>query len=396
MKTLYLDCGMGAAGDMLTAALLALTDEPQHILDTLNTALGGRARVTAAPDKKCGVEGLHVSVTVGGDEEGEEPRHAHGHATLAEIRALFAAAPVSRKVCADATAVFELLAAAESEVHGCALEEVHFHEIGSLDAAADVLGVSLLMEELAPDEVLCSSVATGGGTVKCAHGVLPVPAPATELLLRGIPSFEGEFRTELCTPTGAALLRRFVTRFTARPEMRVARCGYGTGRKDLPRLNAVRAMLGERDEAAERVIELCCNLDDMSGEEIAFACEELFSLGALDGWTAPIGMKKGRPGVLLSVLCGEERRETLLAGLFRHTTTLGVRERPWERHTLRREIRTAESSCGTLRVKRAEGFGTVREKAEYEDLAAIAREKGMSLREVRALAQAATEESPEG
>ena len=388
MKTLYLDCGMGAAGDMLTGALLALLDKDAQaaFLREINAALGERAEVTAEPALKCGVRGLHVHVRIGGVEEGQ----AHGggcghhpHSSIREIQALLGSLPLSEAVRTNAGGVFDCLARAESEVHSVDMEHIHFHEIGSIDAVADVLGVCMLMEKLRPDEVIASPVNVGGGTVKCAHGVLPVPAPATELLLRGIPWYEGEIRTELCTPTGAALLRWFAGRFERVPVLRVEKCGYGMGTKDFGRLNAVRALLGVGTDAPEELCEFACNLDDMTGEELGFAMERLFDAGALDCWTTAIGMKKSRPGVMLSALCRPEQRDAVLACLFRHTTTLGVREQRVPRHSLRRSFRTAQTPWGEVTVKRAEGRGVTREKPEYEELARLAREHGLSLREVR-------------
>ena len=389
MRVLYLDCGMGAAGDMLTAALLALLDkdEQDRFLRDINAALGGKAVVTAESAVKCGVQGLHVHVVINGEEEGHEYRHHdgehhHHHTGLKEIRELIESLPLSDPVREDALLVFNSIARAESEVHGQDMEHIHFHEVGSIDAVADVLGVCLLMEKLAPELVVASPVNVGGGTVKCAHGVLPVPAPATELLLREIPWYEGEIKSELCTPTGAALLRWFVNSWQTAPVLRVERCGYGMGTKDFGQLNAVRALLGEMEDE-ENLYVLACNLDDMTGEELGFAQERLFEAGALDVWTAPIGMKKGRPGVLLSVLCRPEQTHALTECLFRHTTTLGVREDYVQRYTLRRETRTADTPWGPVRVKTASGYGVTREKPEYEDLAKIARENGLSLREVK-------------
>lgn len=383
MKTLYLDCGMGAAGDMLSAALLGLVSDREAILDELNGALSGLAVVSAEDVTRCGVCGLHAKVDIAGDEEGEELHHRHAHTSIGELRGLLAAAPVSDKVRADAIAVFDLLARAEAEVHGTEMENVHFHEVGSIDAVADVLGVCLLVEKLAPERILASPVCTGGGTVKCAHGVLPVPAPATERLLRGVPWYSGEIQSELCTPTGAALLRHFVSDFVPMPPMRVERCGYGMGKKEFPRLNALRAFWGESDSGTEKLLELACNLDDMTGEEIGFALSALLEAGALDAWTSPIGMKKSRPGVLLGCLCREEKREELLRCLFRHTTTLGVRERRCARYALERTTETAHTPCGDVRVKVSQGWGVVRRKAEYDDLAALAKKNGVSLREIK-------------
>ena len=397
MRTLYIDCGMGVAGDMLTGALLDLLDEQGQaaFLKEINAALAGKAVVTAAPDVKCGVQGLHVSVKIGGAEEGAEhhhhdgehhhhdEEHHHHHNGIKEIRELIDAAPLSDNVRHHAREVFDSIAFAESQVHGQDMEHIHFHEVGTVDAVADVLGVCLLMERLGPEQVVASPVNVGGGTVKCAHGILPVPAPATELLLRGKPWYEGQIKSELCTPTGAALVTHFADRFDSAPILRVEKCGYGTGTKEFERLNAVRVLLGEGGDAPEHLLELSCNLDDMTGEELGFAMERLFEAGALDVWTTAIGMKKSRPGVLLSVLCQAAERDALLKSMFQHTTTLGVRERLCARHTLERSFRKEETPWGEVTVKRAEGWNAAREKPEYEELARIARENGLSLRDVK-------------
>ena len=390
MRTLYLDCGMGAAGDMLTAALLDLLDEQgqAEFLEEINAALAGKAVVSAEQDVKCGVKGLHVHVTVNGQEEGHEHHHHdgehhHHHNGIQEIRALIDAMPLSEDVRDNARYVFDSIAGAEAEVHGQDMEHIHFHEVGTVDAVADVLGVCLLMEKLAPEQVIASPVNVGGGTVRCAHGILPVPAPATELLLRGKPWYEGEIKTELCTPTGAALVTHFADRFDNAPILRVEKCGYGTGTKSFDRLNAVRVLLGEAAGEPDYLLELQCNLDDMSGEEIGFAMERLFDAGALDVWTTAIGMKKNRPGVMLSVLCRGDQENDLTRCLFQHTTTLGVRCNNVVRRTLERSFRKAETPWGEVTVKQAKGWNVKREKPEYEDLAKIAREQGLSLREVK-------------
>lgn len=391
MKTLYIDCGMGVAGDMLTGALLDLLDEQgqAEFLEEINAALAGKAVVTAEQETKCGVKGLHVHVTIGGEEEGHEhhhhdgEHHHHHHNGIKEIRELIDAMPLSEDVRDNARSIFDSIARAESEVHGQDMEHIHFHEVGTVDAVADVVGVCLLMDKLRPEDVIASPINVGGGTVKCAHGILPVPAPATELLLRGIPWYEGEIKTELCTPTGAALLRYFAVRYESVPVLRVVKCGYGMGTKEFEHLNAVRVLLGEGPAAPEDVTELYCNIDDMSGEEIGFAMERLFEAGALDVWTTPIGMKKNRPGVMLSVLGKAEQSDALLQCIFKHTSTLGVRQHWLSRHSLRRSFRKADTPWGEVTVKQAEGWKVRREKPEYEDLARIAREQGLSLREVK-------------
>ncbi|MBR3473693.1 MAG: nickel pincer cofactor biosynthesis protein LarC [Oscillospiraceae bacterium] len=390
MKILYFDCAMGAAGDMLAAALLELHPDPSAFLAKLNAALPERVRVTAEPDEKQGIRGTHFRVAVDGEEEGAEQGHAHPHTSVKEILERIEGLEIPAPVKADALAVYRRIAEAESEVHGKPVENIHLHEVGSLDALADVLAVCWLIHELQPDEISCSEIAVGSGTVKCAHGVLPVPAPATERLLRGLPIRAGEERGELCTPTGAALLGHFASAFGPLPEMRLKKTGIGTGTKDFRTANILRAFLGEGEDGAETVLELRCNLDDSTPEEIGFAMERLFEAGALDVFTAPIGMKKNRPGIMLTVLCKQERRDELLRCLFRHTGTLGVRETLCPRYTLRRSLRTVETEAGPVRVKTAEGFGVRREKPEYEDLARIAREKGISLRQAAALLEKTT------
>ena len=390
MRTLYIDCGMGVAGDMLTSALLDLLDEQgqEAFLQEINAALAGKAVVTAEQETKCGVQGLHIHVVINGEEEGHEHHHDgghhhHHHNGIKEIRELIDTMPLSETVRYNARKIFDGIAEAESEVHGQDMEHIHFHEVGTIDAVADVVGVCMLMEKLAPGDVICSPINVGGGTVKCAHGILPVPAPATEILLRGLPWYEGEIKAELCTPTGAALVLWFVNEFDSVPMMTVERTGYGMGTKEFERLNAVRVLLGERSDEREFLTELSCNLDDMTGEEIGFAMERLLEAGALDVWTTAIGMKKNRPGVMLSVLCRGDQENDLTRCLFQHTTTLGVRCKNVVRRTLARSFRKAETPWGEVTVKQAEGWNVRREKPEYEDLAKIAREQGLSLREVK-------------
>ena len=386
MRTIYLDCGMGAAGDMLTAALLELLPDRTAFLDELN-ALGLPGVVfTAEQAVRCGVTGTHVHVLVHGEEEGPEHVHKHEHhhhTGLHEIEHLIGHLSVPETVRADVLAVYGLIADAESRVHGVPVNQIHFHEVGTLDALADVVAVCLLLHELAPEAVCASPVHVGSGQVRCAHGILPVPAPATALLLEGIPCYGGTIRGELCTPTGAALLRHFVTEFGPMPPMRIEAIGYGMGTKEFEAANCVRALLGQTEAAAGRVVELCCNLDDMTAEEIGFAMEQLFDAGALDVYTTPIGMKKNRPGTLLTCMCREAQRESVLRALFRHTTTLGVRSTVCDRWTLERSESSVETAAGPVRVKRASGWGVTREKAEFEDLARIARAENRSLRDVR-------------
>ena len=389
MRILYLECNMGAAGDMLAAALLELMPDREEALAELNGI--GIPRVTYSRETvcRCGICGTHLAVTIDGEEESEDmhahrhPHDGHHHGSLYKIEHLVTehlALPDAVKE--DVLAVYRLIAEAESAVHGVPVTEIHFHEVGTMDALADIAAVCLLLHKLAPDQILASPVCVGSGQVKCAHGVLPVPAPATAHLLKGVPSYSGAIQTELCTPTGAALLKRFASAFGERPTMQVGAIGYGMGKKELDAANCVRAFWGETTESGGNVRELSCNLDDMTAEAVAFAMETLLEAGALDVWTTPITMKKSRLGTMLSLLCREEDSQRMAELLFRHTTTIGVREYACRRYTLDRTVDTVSTPYGDVRRKTSCGYGVTRKKYEYEDLARIAKDHNMALNEV--------------
>ena len=378
MRTIYLDCGMGAAGDMLTAALLELMPNQDAFVEELNGLGIPGIRFTAEKCEKCGILGTHMKVTVHGEEE---DGHHHHHGCLADIRGIVSGLPLPTIVKLDILAVYEEIAQAESHVHGVPVEHIHFHEVGAMDAVADITAVCLLLHRLAPDKIIASPVHVGSGQVRCAHGILPVPAPATAYLLRGIPIYGGSIDGELCTPTGAALLKHFATEFGQMPVMKVQAIGYGMGRKDFPRANCVRALLGETEAPIDAIVELRCNVDDMTGEAIGFALEQLLGSGALDAFTVPVGMKKSRPGVLITVLCREEKKEAMVHLLLKHTTTLGVREFPCRRYALSRTMEVVNTPFGPVRKKVSSGYGVRREKLEYDDLAKIAKEQHISLAE---------------
>ena len=414
MKTLYLECGMGAAGDMLMAALLELIPDKQAFIDKMNTLNLPGVHVEAEKAVKCGITGTHMKVTVDGEEEesldvhehhhdhahdhehhhdhedhphdhdhDHEHHHHHHHTSVADIEGIIDGLDVSERVKADVKAVYALIAEAESRVHGHPISEIHFHEVGTLDAVADVVGVCLLMDKIGAEKVVASPVHVGAGHVHCMHGILPVPAPATALLLNGIPTFGGQVQGELCTPTGAALLKHFVSRFGDRPIMATEAIGYGMGKKDFERANCLRAFLGESKGALEQITRLECNLDDMTGEDISFAMEQLLKAGARDVYTQAIGMKKSRPGVLLSVICLPEDADKLAAVMMKYTATLGIRRQDMTRYVLERVVETVETPYGPVRVKTASGMGVLRRKAEYEDLATLAEQNQVSLETIR-------------
>lgn len=425
MRSIYLDCGMGAAGDMLTAALLELHPDQTDFLNRLNAIGIEGVHTSVEKMMKCGITCSHVTVKINGEEEeshdanahedhhhehvqehhhhdhGHEEHHhehdhhheehdAHTHATghhhssMEEIKHQISHLHVSEKVKQDTLAVYELIAQAESKIHDTPVSEIHFHEVGTKDAIADIVAVCMLMEELQIEKVYASPVHVGSGQVKCAHGILPVPAPATANLLHGIPTYSGQVKGELCTPTGAALLKHFVSSFGTQPVMEVEKIGYGCGKKDFEQANCVRALLGNVQEKTEQLIELQCNLDDCTAENIGFAMERLFDEGALDVYTIPIGMKKNRPGILLTCMCKETDKDKMISLLFKHTTTLGIREYRSQRYTLHRQMEEVDTPYGKVHVKKVTGFGVERQKAEYEDLARLAKEQNKSIEDIRA------------
>ena len=426
MRTLYFECNMGAAGDMLMAALLELHPDPQGFLHRLNALGIPDVKVTAISSMKCGITGTHIEVKIGGIEEesldvsNTEPiiekehhhdhhehheheghhhhdhhdheEHPHGHqehdhhehedhyhSGMSEIEHLIHHLPVSEKVRDHALQVYQLIAKAESHAHNAPIEQIHFHEVGTMDAVMDIVGVCMLMEELAPEKILASPIHVGSGQVRCAHGILPVPTPATAYILQGIPMYGGAIRGELCTPTGAALLKHFVQEFGSMPVIEVAKIGYGMGKKDFEAANCVRAFLGKVETSTSDIIELSCNLDDMTGEAIGFAMETLFENGALDVYTTSIGMKKSRPGIMLTCMCKVNRKEDMIKLMFQHTSTLGIRVNTYQRYTLQRTEMNLDTEFGTVRVKQSSGYGVEKVKVEYEDLAKIARENNLSL-----------------
>lgn len=408
MKTLYLDCGMGAAGDMLTAALLELLPDPDGFVDELNALGIPGVQYRREASVKCGITGTHMSVTVNGVEESDhahahhhdhehthehehtnEHEHTpHQHSSLHRIRHIISGLHLPEAVQHNAKAVYGLIAEAESRAHNVPVTEIHFHEVGTMDAVADVVAVCLLMDRLAPERVIVSPIHVGSGHVHCSHGILPVPAPATAYILQGLPIYGGSVKGELCTPTGAALLKHFATEFGEMPVMRVGAIGYGMGKKDFPAANCVRSMLGEAGESSHTVCQLSCNVDDMTAEAISFSMDRLFDAGALEVYTTPAGMKKSRPGTLICALCPEAAREAVVEAMLRHTTTIGIRESLCRRYVLERHIESIETPYGVVRRKDSCGYGVTRSKYEYDDLARIAEERRISLSEVAALVEA--------
>lgn len=416
MKTLYIECKMGAAGDMLTAALLELLSEKQredalHFLQNI-----GIEGVNFSTEKmsKCGIQGTHVKVTVNGVEEEShdhhheqqheehhhehhhdhhhdehEHHHHHEHHKLSDIVEIVRQINISDTVKKDVIEVYNLIAEAESHAHGVPVEQIHFHEVGNKDAIIDITAVCYLINLIGADKIMASPVHVGSGSVHCAHGIMPVPAPATEYLLRGIPYYQGNIDSELCTPTGAALLKYFVQDYGPQPLMNIEKTGVGCGKKDFEAANCLRIFLGETVESSlsDRIIQLDANVDDMTAEEIGFAMDRLFESGAREVFTSAVYMKKNRPGTLISVICTEEKKEKVIKSFFKHTTTIGIRQKICDRYILEREMCELNTEYGKIEKKISTGYDCKREKIEYDDLAKIALEKGISLREAKRLVE---------
>ncbi|MBR4404335.1 MAG: nickel pincer cofactor biosynthesis protein LarC [Clostridiales bacterium] len=411
MKTLYIECNMGAAGDMLLASLAELTGGVKACEEKLNSI--GIPGVTYNFEKsvKCGIEGTHAHVVVNGIEEDEhmhehhdhehshehdhhhedhhhehtheehahthEHEHEHGehhhhHTHMSDIESIINGLNVSDKVKADALAVYSLIAEAESKAHGKPVTDIHFHEVGTMDAVADIVGVCILLEQIGADRIVVSPLATGFGQVKCAHGILPVPAPATASIIEGIPTYTGSVEGELLTPTGAALLKHFADSFGSRPVMAISKTGYGMGKKDFEKANMLRTFIGEeQNEDDDKVIEMSCNVDDMTGEEIGYATGILLNSGALDVFTTPVYMKKNRPGILITVIVKPEDKDKFAKLIFEHTTTIGIRYTAMDRFKLARHGEKVMTKFGEVSMKVSEGFGVTRVKPEYDDVAGI-------------------------
>ncbi len=381
---LYYDCFAGISGDMHLAALLDLgVDYDELVLELAKLGVDGYG-IQAQRASRKGITGTQVRVVV-------DPKQPH-HRNLRQIEALIGNSLLADAVQARAITVFRRLAEAEARIHDTSPDQIHFHEVGALDAIVDIVGGAIALEWLNVDRVLCSPVELGSGIAHCEHGVLPVPAPATLELLKGVPVRLGAVPFEATTPTGAALLATFVDEFVERLTFSVNRIGYGVGHRDGPIPNVLRVCLGEQAETEEQgeLWMLECNIDDMNPEYYDHVLDRLLAAGALDAWLTPVQMKKNRPGTLLSVLCPPPLVLRLRELLFIETTTLGVRAYPVQRTALVRETISVATRYGEVAVKVAYFQGRpLRGKPEYEDCKRVALEQGVPLHAVYAEAQAA-------
>lgn len=412
MKRLFLDCQMGIAGDMLIATLLGLVDDSKMWIARLNQIGIPDVTYTLIPKEDKGLQGYRVAVTINGIEESENHDEHHNHHEhikhsevhgdgehsehqvyreqhvhglgLQDVTDIINSLSISDTCKQNAINVYNLVAQAEAKVHKSTVTQIHFHELGMLDAIADIVAVCVLIEELKFNEIIISPIHVGTGSVHCAHGELPVPAPATMELLAGIPMYaDYQIKGELCTPTGAALAQYFGTSYSNMPVMTPAKVSYGFGTKQYERPNCIRAFVELLHDSEDTIIELSCNLDDMTPEEIGYAVEQLVLSPALDVFTTPIMMKKQRPGTMLTVLCKVDDIDNVRDLIFKHTTSLGIRYHRCDRYILNRSTGDIDWEGHTIAFKKSCGFGVVRHKYEYDSLAAIANCNDMSLLDLK-------------
>jgi uncharacterized protein (TIGR00299 family) protein len=436
MRIAYLECFSGISGDMFLGALVDAGVSPQLLEGTV-AALGLGARLEISRVMRSGISATKVDVWVDGEKDmpreefwakqdvahphhdehghhhphheehehphshGHEPSHGevsraktpapqnygHSHRGLTEIRKIIAAGAISDSAKRSATAIFENLGAAEAKIHNVPLEQIHFHEVGAVDAMVDIICAAVGAEALGVDEIVCSPLNVGGGTVQCAHGTFPVPAPATVELLKDAPVYSSGVQAELVTPTGAAIVKTLVRRFSSFPSMKIEKTGYGAGSRDFERnANVVRLVIGEAASAkinSETITVLEANIDDLNPQVFGYVMDRLLEAGALDVFGMPVQMKKNRPGTLLTVLCKTENAGELTKLIFEETTTLGVRSREEMRQTLARRWENVRTPWGEVRIKIASMNGTVTNYApEYEDCRRIASEHQVPLKTV--------------
>ncbi|HUR96562.1 MAG TPA: nickel pincer cofactor biosynthesis protein LarC [Pyrinomonadaceae bacterium] len=387
MRTLYFDCFAGASGNMILGGLAALGVDRDELISQLNTVAPVRYGIQFEDVVRSGIAAVHTNVTVP-----DEKKHRH----LADIEKIIDGSGVSAGVKGRSKAIFGRLADAEGKVHGVEASRIHFHEVGAMDAIVDVVGSCIGFEMLGIERFICSKIHVGSGFIDIAHGKFPVPPPAVVELLKGVPYYSTEIPGELATPTGMAIITTLCAEFGSSPELTIEQIGYGAGTREYEKFpNVLRMMVGETrvdgsSAGSEELILLETNIDDLSPQILGYVMDRAFDLGALDCWFTPIQMKKNRPAVMLSILCGIEKRAPLTELLYKETTTLGIRVRTVERECLDREIVRVSTDFGDVDVK----IGMLRGKLmnampEYEQVKRIALEKGTALRVVRDAALAA-------
>jgi uncharacterized protein (TIGR00299 family) protein len=385
MKTLYFDCFAGASGDMILGAMVAAGVDPNFLREQLSLLRVSGFSIDFETVNRSGLSATYARV---------ETAHEHSHRSLTDIKAIIRGSDLSSAVKERAVQIFTRLAEAEARVHNEPIDHVHFHEVGALDAIVDVVGAAICFDALQIERFVCSPLHVGSGMVKMAHGQFPIPPPAVTELLKGVPFYATEIKGELLTPTGAAIITTVCSEYGPIPEMKTAATGYGAGTReyqDFP--NVLRVMIGETEVSSatdERLWMLETNLDDASPQIIGHVMDRVFELGALDCYFTPVQMKKNRPGVLLSVLCGREEKEVVMKLLFTETTTLGVRSYEVNRRALQRSVVRVETQYGPIDVKVAHLDGrVVNEMPEFEQCRQAAVKANVPLKIVEEAARVA-------
>ncbi len=333
MRILYLECNAGASGDMMLGALSELLEEgeAERILSSIGVP---DTAYSFGKGERGHLRGTKATVLVRGREEHEPHHHQHHHRSLPEVLEIIRSLNISDRVKEHAVAIYTIIASAEAEAHGVPVGEVHFHEVGMLDAIADVVGACALIERLSPDRIEASPLRTGHGYVQCAHGSLPIPAPATAIILKGIPTYAGDIEGEFTTPTGAAIVKHFAEEYGPRPRMSVDGIGCGLGGRETEIPNALRAFIGDSGKTMPAVKVLSCNIDDMTAEDLGAAIPALMADGALDAFVIPSMMKKGRPGHVLACICRAKDADAVAASMLRNTSTIGIRVTDADRYEM--------------------------------------------------------------
>ena len=378
-STLLYDCFSGISGDMHIGAMVDLGVPADHLTTQLNKlALADEFRLEIEPGKKMGITGTRATVVV----RDLQPHARH----LSDIQAIIESADYPARIRATALGIFDRIAIAEAHIHGTSVEAVHFHEVGATDSIVDIVAAAICVDYLDVNMVLCGPVELGGGMVKCAHGIMPVPAPATAEILAGVPCHFGRVDQEATTPTGAAILKQVVTRFEVPENFRISTIGYGIGQKDFAVPNVLRVMLGAEampkqagPYEVESNVQIECNIDDMSAEAFQPLLEALLDVGAKDVFLTPVVMKKSRPGTKVSILAAHADVDAVLETVFACSTTIGVRVHEVEKRMLPREQQIVTTQFGDVRVKIVtQSNGARRWKAEHDDLMDLARQHGMN------------------
>jgi len=382
MRILYYDCFAGISGDMNLGAMIDLGVEAGYLESELKKLNIKGFHLEITKDLRRGISGTKVSVVV---EDPDNEKHRH----LRHVEEIINNSTLSDKVKSNSLKIFSLIAFAEAKVHQIEVERVHFHEVGALDSIADIVGAAICLDYLKVDKVLSSPIQLGGGTVKCAHGIMPVPAPATALIVEHVPVKTGLVQHEATTPTGAAILVATVDEFTAEINFTITKTAYGIGQRDISEVpNVLRVYLSDTETAdSDLIVEnatiLECNIDDMNPERYDFIMDQLFEAGAADVWLTPIIMKKSRPANQLSILCSLEKVKKMKEIVFINSTTIGLREYTVNKSLLLRVAKPVQTKFGPITVKQSVFEGkVVRSKPEYDECKSIAKQHTITIEEV--------------